>query len=253
MKSALRVLTAAASLYALAPDARAALVTVDFDGLKGPWAGTNEAPANFYNGGSGSLGSGPGPDYGVTFVPFGITSSEPSVTCNDSSDCGGKGNSLRVLGNVLNGMEYGAIMQIEAGFRGIVEFDASISNAGGAYVVARSDFGNPPIASVYVKHPDPLDPCVRLECEFVHYSLNLADDPSTADDVVAYYLLFLTGGTDTIYIDNIRFHDLILPETPPTTVPEPSTALMIGSMGLVGAMLRRRQAGQKPRARNGHR
>jgi hypothetical protein len=237
----LRTLTAA-GLCALAPTAHAALITVDFDGLDG---GLRERPADFYDGGSGAKGSGPGPDYGITFVPFGATSTEPGSICNVPLQCdGGAGNSLFIFGDKQNGTEHGTIMQIEGGFRGIVEFDASISNAGvPAVVQAGTDFtDNSAIWVFEIRHPDPSDPCGRLECEFVHYSFNLADDPHTPDDVVAYTILFRTKGTDALFIDNIRFHDLILPggDTPPASVPEPSTALLFGGAGLLGAMLRRR-------------
>lgn len=231
-------IAAAGCIWTAAADVLAAPVTVDFDGLNGNF----EQPGQFYNGGQGSTGSGPGPDYGITFAPYGVTSSMPVATCNVPAACAAEGNSLRVFGSVLNGLEHGAIMQIEGGFRGILEFDASISNYGAAYIDVVSAFGVPPIASIYVKHPDPLDDCVRLECAFVHYAVNLADDPATPDDIVAHYLVIRTGAADAIFLDNIRFHDLILPEV---VVPEPSTAVLVGSAGLLGAAWRRRRAARR--------
>jgi hypothetical protein len=44
--------------------ARAIPFTLDFGGLK-----NNEQVLTFYDGGIGSLGSGPGPNYGITFTP----------------------------------------------------------------------------------------------------------------------------------------------------------------------------------------
>ena len=233
----------AAGLYALASGAHAAQVIVDFDGLDGGRNALLERPAAFYNGGLGSMGSGPGPDYGITFLPFDATSTEPRAICNVTFACdGGAGNSLFILGDLQNGKEHGTVLHIEGRFRGILEFDASISNDGDgdAYVttkVNRSDVDN--ITVGLVRHPDPSDDCGRLECEFVHYSFNLADNNQMPDDVVAHYILFYTPGADALFIDNIRFHDLILSDTPTTTVPEPSTALLIGGAGLLGAMLRR--------------
>jgi hypothetical protein len=240
MKSVLRILTAA-SLCALTAGAHAAQITINFDGLKGPWAGTREEPANFYNGGSGSLGSGPGPDYGITFSPFGATSTNARGICNVSTCDGPTGNSLFIFGDRMNGTERGTIMHIKGGFRGIVEFDASISNLGGwANILAVTEVGGHTITGVDVRHPDPTNTCGRLQCEFFHYSFNLADDIFTPDDVVAHAILFLTQGIDAVFIDNIKFHDLILPDTP-VAVSEPSTALLIGGVGLIGAMLRRRR------------
>jgi hypothetical protein len=234
----------AASLYALAPGAHAAMVTIDFSGLDGSGTPLMERPANFYNGGLGSLGSGPGPDYGITFLPFDATSSEPTVTCPDTSDCGqGQGNLLWIFGDHLNGKQHGTILHVEGGFRGVVEFDASISNLGSfAKVSTKTSLDNQSnITFTDIRHPDPTDDCQRLQCEFAHYSFDLADDIFTPDDVVAHYILIYTNSADVVYIDNIKFHDLILPDAPPTTVPEPSTAMMIGGMGLLGAMLRRRR------------
>ncbi len=249
MNLVLRTLTAA-SLSVLATGAHAAVVTIDFDGLDG---GTDllhfERPANFYNGGFGSLGSGPGPDYGITFLPFDATSTEPRAICHAPFDCdGGKGNALFIFGDLQNGKEHGTVMHIEGGFRGIVEFDASISNFGSyAEIVTKTASSDSIITLDIIEHPDPSDTCGRLECEFAHYTINLADDPFTPDDIVAHRILFLTRGTDALFIDNIKFHDLILPDTgtPPVTVAEPSSALMLGGVGLLGAVLRRRRT---PRA-----
>ena len=51
--------------FLIAGDAQAGVV-LDFVGLD---ALNLEHPQNYYAGGFGSLGSGPGPDYGVTFSP----------------------------------------------------------------------------------------------------------------------------------------------------------------------------------------
>jgi hypothetical protein len=245
MNSVIRTL-AAASLCALASGAHAALVTVDFDGLDGGLDYVNlERPGNFYNGGLGSMGSGPGPDLGVTFLPFDGTSTEPRAICNATFDCAGQGNSLFIFGDKTNGIEHGAVMHIETGFRGVVEFDASISNIGnGASVMTKTDLGDlSNITLKSVRNPDPTDDCGRLQCDFLHYSFDLASNPFFPDDVVAHYIIFYTEGNDALFIDNIRFHDLILPDggIPPVAVPEPSTALMIGGVGLIGAMIRRRR------------
>jgi len=48
------------AMFALA--ANAGVVTLTFEGLQ-----TSEGVLNYYNGGLGSLGSGPGPSYGITF------------------------------------------------------------------------------------------------------------------------------------------------------------------------------------------
>jgi hypothetical protein len=64
----------------------AATITLTFEGLK-----DREPVNNFYNGGTGGLGSGPGPNYGVTFTPVdakGNTDAEALI----SKSAGGTGN-----------------------------------------------------------------------------------------------------------------------------------------------------------------
>lgn len=61
---------------------------------------------------------------------------------------------------------------------------------------------------------------------------------------MAHYILFETGGTDRIYVDNIRFHDLILPDAPPppTPIAEPGTlALSAAGIAGLGLCARRRR------------
>ena len=148
MKSAIRSLGVAAGVCILAPSAHAAVVTVDFDALDGGRNDINiERPANFFNGGLGSLGSGPGPNFGITFSGH-RGNLEPSVICNDRGLCNNPaaGNSLFVFGNRQNNLENpGVVIHIEGGFRGIVEFDASISNVGvnTALIEIKTDLDNP--------------------------------------------------------------------------------------------------------------
>src|SRR5690242_20191664 len=67
------------SLLFLAGQARAAVVVLDFEGLQ-----NLEAVNNFYNGGTGGNGSGPGTNYGIEF-------STNSLAIIDA-DAGGSGN-----------------------------------------------------------------------------------------------------------------------------------------------------------------
>ena len=71
-------LLAAASLAAFGSAAHAVAVTLDFDALDGA-VDRFEDPLTFYAGGSGSRGSGPGPDFGITF------SGGWSVICQNSA------------------------------------------------------------------------------------------------------------------------------------------------------------------------
>jgi hypothetical protein len=243
MKPALYTIVAA-TMLTLAHSAHAAVVTVDFDGLDGGRNVFLERPGNFYSGGLGSFGSGPGPDYGVTFLPIDATSTEPRAICIDIPVCSSAvGNALFVFGDEQNGKEHGTILRIDGGFRGIFEFDAAIAAGPGAYVTTRTSLANPSNITIgLIKNPDANDPCGRLECAFRHYAFDLALDPYTPDDVVAHYIVFSTQRTDSVFIDNIRFHDLILPETTPTAVLEPaSAALFTGGVAALGLAGRRRR------------
>ena len=239
MKSALCVLILA-SLAAQA--AHAAAVTVDFEGLDGGRDGVHaERPGNFYNGGLGSMGAGPGPNYGITFLPVDATSSEPFAICKVAF-CKSPGNALFIFGDEQNGTQHGAIMHIEGGFRGIFEFDAAIAAGDTADVIVRTSLPNPPYASRYqvatIRNPNQQDTCGRLECAFYHYTIDLTDHIHTQEDYLVYDIQFGTRLTDAVFIDNIIFHDLILPETPTTAVPEPGT-LPILAASIAGLPLAR--------------
>ena len=238
MKSLLCSLTAAA-LFAAAQAGHAAQTIVDFDGLDGGRNVFLERPGDFYNGGLGSLGSGPGPNYGITFLPRDATSHEPRAICRDIPTCApGVGNALFIFGDEQNGTEHGAIMKIEGGFRGVFEFDAAIAAGVGAIVTTRTALNSTGNITIgLIDNPNLQDDCGRLECPFYHYKFDLALDPYTPDDVVAHYIIFNTERTDAIFIDNIVFHDLILPET---TVPEPSALLLVGAGLLLLRRLRSR-------------
>jgi len=240
MKPVLCLLTAA-TLFATAQTGHAAQTIVDFDGLQGGQNVFLERPGDFYSGGLGSLGSGPGPDYGITFLPRDATSHEPRAICKDIPTCSpAVGNALFIFGDEQNGTEHGAIIQVEGGFRGVFEFDAAIAAGVGAIVTTRTALNSTGNITIgLIDNPNLQDDCARLECPFYHYSFNLALDPYTPDDVVAHYIIFNTERTDAIFIDNIVFHDLILPET--TSVPEPGTLLLFGAGAAAIAWSRRKR------------
>ncbi len=103
MNTQLKWILAFATL-AGAVSANASDIVLNFTGLNG---NEEEAPLNYYDGGTGSLGSGPGTNYGITFGADAITcSGKPGGVCNTAQIPGGPGaNTLFFLsgsGDVLN-------------------------------------------------------------------------------------------------------------------------------------------------------
>ena len=103
---------AALSLALKSVESANATVTIDFVGLD---TLNLEHPESYYAGGFGSLGSGPGPDYGVTFSPGLYTcAAAPVGTC---------GTALVPVGNPLIPGDGSSIMDVANGFTaGLVFF-----------------------------------------------------------------------------------------------------------------------------------
>jgi hypothetical protein len=145
LSSSARVLCAAAITFAFVASAQAATATLDFDALDGGRDGLHaEEVRGFYRGGLGSLGTGPGPNLGITFTGF-RGNANPIALCNDRGLCNNPavGNSLFVLGNHQNNqVDPGVVIHIEGGFRGIIELDLSISNLGDARIEIKTEADN---------------------------------------------------------------------------------------------------------------
>jgi hypothetical protein len=106
---------------ALSAISQANTLTLSFEGLE-----DRESVLDYYAGGEGSLGSGPGTNYGITFAPNAI-----GVV---SADDGGTGNfsgapSMYTALSFLSGT--GDVMDVAAGFTGGLSFYyAAIANPG---------------------------------------------------------------------------------------------------------------------------
>jgi len=221
-----RSIAAAVSVLAAftAVSANAEVISLNFDGLNGD---AQELVLEYYNGGTGSLGSGPGTNYGISFSDNAIACSvQPGGSCNSGGLPTG-GNLLFFLSgdastmNVFDGFDTGfsfyysainnpAFVNVWSGLDGTGDLLATINLA-----VTPSDPGSPECGGGGF-------------CPFVPIGV--------AFDGIAMSVDF--GGS----ADQVAFAAITLnSDTPGPVVPEPATwAMMIAGMGLVGASMRRR-------------
>jgi hypothetical protein len=124
-----------AAVCTMFPASALAGPVLTFEGLK-----NHEQVADYYNGGSGSLGSGPGPDYGITFsgnamalvreTPFPGDPSPPTVLLLGTFGLGA-GQPLSMTMDVLNGFANGLIFyDIVIGRPATVQIFSGLDGAG---------------------------------------------------------------------------------------------------------------------------
>jgi hypothetical protein len=99
----------AVSAFALSVPASAGVISMNFAGLDG---NAQEGPANYYDGGYGTDGSGPGPNYGIVWGADTLScSGQPGGACNTAEIPGGPGaNSIFFLSGA------GDVMDKSSGF-----------------------------------------------------------------------------------------------------------------------------------------
>jgi hypothetical protein len=220
IKALAGVAVAALSLTA-AQTASASIFVLNFAGLNG---NAEEPVENFYNGGFGGDGSGPGPNYGITFTSNGLAcSGQPGGTCNSAEIPGGPGANLLFF---LGGTD--ATMNVAAGFTtGFSFFYSAVNNPGFINVWSGLDETGTLLATLALPTtPNDGDPgCFGTNfCPYVPINVAFA---GTAESVGF-------GGT----INQIAFADVTLGSNTPGA-PEPATwAMMLLGVAGVGATLR---------------
>ncbi len=204
--------------------AMAAVEVLNFAGLDGAH---QEQPLEYYNGGLGGLGSGPGPNYGISFGADTIVCSDINHGgCNTDMIPGGPGaNILYFLsgpGDVMNvsgGFDTGFSFFYSAiGFTGTVTVYSGLDSTGS--VLATLNLGLTPIAG---------PGCAAQYCPFSAAGVTFAG--------LAHSVNF--SGT----ADYIAFADITLgsPDAGGSPIPEPANvALMLAGLGLLGVAGRRR-------------
>ena len=182
------------------------IVTLTFEGL-----GDQEHVNNYYNGGFGSNGSGPGPNYGIVFGTDSLSLIEGSQ--------GGSGNfsnppSGKTILFFLSGP--GDVMNVAAGFTtGFSFFYADqVGFTGSVQVYSGLDGTGTLLASLSLPStPDPYNVWVPVGVAFA----------GTAESVI------FGGSANFIGFDNITLGS----QTPGGSTPEPASMVLFGS-GLIG-------------------
>jgi len=229
MRIALKGVLAVAVCAFAAPRADAGpVITLTFEGLQ-----NFEGVSDYYNGGLGSLGSGPGPEYGVTFAANALAYI-PGLQTGTVTPFPGDPSPPTVLLLAILGNAYGAgyptstTMDVTSGFVGALTF----------YYINIA----PSVRATYVDIYSGLDGTGTLLAE---QSLATTPEAFTGPTMVSFsgtaYSVVFGGGNDQLALDNISFA---------AQVPEPSSWISL-AVGIGSACLMLSWRRQEPGPRTG--
>lgn len=191
-------------------------ITLTFEGLQ-----NNEAVANYYNGGFGGNGSGPGPNYGITFGSdsLALITSAGGGTGNFTNPPSGDTEMYFLSGS-------GDMMNVAAGFTTGFSFYYNGIEAGVVKVYSGLNDTGTLLASLTL----PVTP--NAPNVFVPIGVAFAGTAMSVD---------FSGTANEIGFDNITLGSPI----PTVTAPEPSTLAVAGFVALCGigySLARKRKA-----------
>lgn len=183
---------------------RADITTLTFEGLK-----NNEAVENYYNGGYGGSGSGPGPSYGITFGSnaLALITTAGGGTGNFTNPPSGDTELYFLSGS-------GDIMNVAAGFTTGFSFYYNGIEAGVVKVYSGANATGTLLASLTL----PITP--DAPHEFVPIGVTFAGTAMSVD---------FGGSANEIGFDNIT-----LGASSPVATPEPSNLVFGALAGLAG-------------------
>jgi len=230
MKTLALGLLLAASLGAAAHAATP--IVLDFHGLDG--GDSRERPGDFYNGGLGSEGSGPGPAFGITFSSDALVACNLGFACDDPRAEGSPVDILRFLDPRAafapdEDPDAPSVMNVAGGFTDAVSFIYASSSAGSIRIWSGLNGKGTLLAS--------MDLGITHGCEdFTDCGFESVDKSFTGLGRSVEFVNFDFGLTG---FDDIR---LTLADGD-SAVPEPAAwAMMIAGFGLAGVALRRRRS-----------
>ena len=202
--------------------AHGAVFTLTFEGLR-----DKEQILEFYNAGTGSLGSGPGSNYGVSFSAGGI-----AVIDTDAGGSGNFANEPSPETGATWTTSNGLVIDVAGGFETGFSFFYASATSGTVSVYDGLDATGNVLGVISLARTPGGTSCMGdptgTFCEF--------DPAGVAFTGVAKSIGF-TGSATLIGLDNVTFGSAV-----PQFVPEPASLFLVG-IGVAGlALLRRRSS-----------
>jgi hypothetical protein len=199
--------------------AQAESVLLTFEGLQNNF----EQVANYYDGGYGSFGTGPGPDYGLTFSSYGLAYNPATPFAGDPSP-----PTVLLLFNYGNPFEPGypisMTMNSSGGFSQSISFYAIVNSLPGSVEIFSGPNGTGTMLASQTL-------ALTASATF--------SGPITVSFTGTAYSAVFTGSDDLMALDNIAF--------PALSVPEPSSWVLLvvglGSFQLFYKRRRKKRAG----------